>query len=240
LAVNLAVTLAHGGRRTVLVDADFNGPNVASYCRLDEGPSVADILAGRRTVHEVLVRGPGGIQVVPGQWALGGLVDCSSLAQERLLTQLRSLGPHADVVVLDVGSGANRVVRRFCQAVDLALVVATPDPVSVMDAYASVKLAVGSAASVFVRPTVAAHVNLAPNEVVAAEVFQRLTRSCQRFLALSLVDAGFLLTDAAVAAAGAAGRPLLFDPALTRQAARLENLAEELVSGAALHHRAAA
>src|SRR5262245_34962276 len=55
IAVNLAVALAQNGRRTVLVDADFSGPDVAGMCRLDEGDSVADILAGRRTVHEVLL-----------------------------------------------------------------------------------------------------------------------------------------------------------------------------------------
>jgi MinD-like ATPase involved in chromosome partitioning or flagellar assembly len=78
LAVNLAVSLARAGRRAVLVDADFHQPDATALCGLSDGDSVADVLAGRRTVHEVLQPGPAGIQVVPGLWAPSALADCRS------------------------------------------------------------------------------------------------------------------------------------------------------------------
>src|SRR5688572_26812793 len=58
VAVNLAAALAREGRRVVLADADFAGPNVAELCGVDGAYGAADVLAGRRTVHEVLLRGP--------------------------------------------------------------------------------------------------------------------------------------------------------------------------------------
>ncbi len=68
-AVNLAVALADHGARVVLLDADPPRAGVASLCGLDSPHGVADVLAARRDIHEVLVRGPAGIQVAPGVWA---------------------------------------------------------------------------------------------------------------------------------------------------------------------------
>ena len=68
------------------------------------------------------------------------LADVSPAAQERFVRQLRGLGAHADFVILDVGSGLSRVVRSFWRAADCVLLVTTPELVSVMDAYASIKV----------------------------------------------------------------------------------------------------
>src|SRR5688572_29555059 len=84
IAVNLTVAFARQGRRAVLVDADFNQPDATALCRVTDGATVSDVIAGRRTVHEALVRGPAGIQVLPGAWAQPALVDCSPAAQQRM------------------------------------------------------------------------------------------------------------------------------------------------------------
>lgn len=80
IAVNLAISLARDGRRVVLVDADLDGADAGTLCRVDEPSStVADILSGRLSVHEALELGPAGIQVLPGAWAGNALVDCSPM-----------------------------------------------------------------------------------------------------------------------------------------------------------------
>src|SRR5688572_26385898 len=139
-AVNLSIALARLGSRVVLVDADMNRADIAALCQLDARHTVADVLSGRRTVHEVLHRGPAGIQVLPGLWSATGVPDCSPAAQDRLLGELNRLGRHADLVVLDVGSGLNHVVRRFWQVADRVLLLSTPDKIAVMDAYAAIKV----------------------------------------------------------------------------------------------------
>ena len=128
-AVNLAVALADHGARVVLVDADPNRAGVASLCGLDEQHGLADVLAARRDIHEVLVRGPAGIQVAPGVWApdsrvvratgpmpidtgSGTVNDLfSERAAARLLRQLSGLGRHAEWAVLDVGQGPSVLLR---------------------------------------------------------------------------------------------------------------------------------
>ena len=113
LAVNLALSLASEGHRTVLVDADLDSADAAALCHIESSFTVADVLAGRRTVHETLQRGPMGILVLPGAWALGNVADCSPAAQERLIVQLKDLGAYADFVILDTEADCNRAMRAF-------------------------------------------------------------------------------------------------------------------------------
>jgi flagellar biosynthesis protein FlhG len=139
LAVNLATALARDGRRTLLVDADISHADVAKLCGLHDGYTVADVLSGRRTLHEAIQRGPAGVQIVPGSWAGEDLTEASPPAQQRFIRQLRGLGAHAEYVIIDAGSGLNRVVQTFWRSADAVLLVTTPDLVSVMDAYAQSK-----------------------------------------------------------------------------------------------------
>jgi flagellar biosynthesis protein FlhG len=198
IACNLAAALARDGRRTVLVDADFQKADATKLCRVDAVDTVADVLSGRRSVHEALERGPAGILVLPGAWPRSELADCSEVAQQRLLTQLRNLGAHADFVILDVGNGPSQAAARFWKAADRVLLVTTPESIAVMDAYALVKT-LGVAG----RDSVGTLVNLAPSARVAADVHDRLSRASMRFLGLALDDCGAVLDDPTIAAATA-------------------------------------
>src|SRR5262249_4599865 len=140
IAANLAVALARQGRRAVFVDGDLDHGGNANLCQHPQFGSVVDVLKGKRTVHEVLERGPSGVQVLSGAWASGELIDFSSTAQQRFISELKSLSPHAEVVVVDAGSSRNQFVRQFWQAASEILVVTTTDSISIMDSYAAMKV----------------------------------------------------------------------------------------------------
>ena len=143
LAINVAISLVDQGLRVVLVDADLYRADVATLCQLPERGHVGDILSARRDIHEVLERGPGGILVVPGVWAPDHEIPFSQHAQHRLVRQIQSLGRHADVVLIDVGSASAEAVQRFWFGADEVVLVTTPDSVSVMDCYATAQGGVG-------------------------------------------------------------------------------------------------
>ncbi|HUY32652.1 MAG TPA: P-loop NTPase [Pirellulales bacterium] len=226
IAVNLAVALALDGYRTVLVDADLGRADAAALCRASDGYTVGDVLAGRRSVHEALVRGPAGILVLPGAWATGQAGECSPAAQEQLLRELSRLGPHADFVVLDAGNGQNRVVRRFWKAADSVLFVTSSDDAAVMNTYAAIKLLAAEGA----RPQLHILVNLATH-AAAAETQARLARACRRFLALELGDGGHVPLDSQVASAARLRTPFLLESPACAAAGSLETLAETLAAG---------
>jgi len=186
VAANLAIALARQGRRAVFVDADLDHGGHANLAAHAERGSVVDVLAGRRGVHEVLERGPSGIQVLSGAWASGEVSDYSAAAQDRFIAELKHLAPHADVVVIDAGSSRGQFARRFWQAASAVVVVATTDSTAIMNAYAAIKTLAGCDA----QATVHTLVNLSDDVDVAADVHARIATACRRFLALRASPAG--------------------------------------------------
>ncbi len=233
IAVNLAAALARQGCRTVLVDADFSGADAALLCGVESRDTIADVLSGRRSVHEVLHPGPAGMQFVPGIWSPGSIPDCSPPAQQRLLREIDRLGRHADVVVLDAGSGLNHVVQRFWQAADDVLAVTTVEAVSIMDAYAAIKLLLADRPSVTVRTLV----NQSPQVDVAAGVHARIAHACQRFLNKRIYTCGSIPWDSAVAVANRSGRPLVLETPESPAAQEISRLAEQILSGQAANEK---
>jgi flagellar biosynthesis protein FlhG len=224
MSVNLAMALALAGRRVILVDADLERGTVAQLCGITERSSVIDVLSGRRSIHEVLLRGPVGVLVVPGVWAPGATADSSATAQQRLIDQLRGLGAHADVVVIDTGSGRNGFVRRFWQAADAPLVVATPEPVAIMECYATIKVLLAGTASIVVRTLI----NRAPTVERATEVQLRIARACRRFLGAGAAAAGHVPEEPLATQGAETATPFVLGSPHCEGARAMERLAAAL------------
>jgi flagellar biosynthesis protein FlhG len=203
IAVSLAFELARLGRQAVLVDADPEGGDAAVLCGVEERYTMADVLSERQSVEEALQPGPEGIRILPGAWGLDLSADCSPTAQERLVGQLQGLSPDAEIVLLDVGSGTSRLVRRFWQAAAEVLLVTTPDLTSVMDAYATAKIIARGDDSLRLRCVV----NFAPDVRRAADVHARLAHACLRFLGIRLLSGKHIPRDPDLTQPGALSVP---------------------------------
>jgi len=194
VAANLAITLARQGRRTVFADADLDHGGHALLSGIQHRGSVVDVLAGRQSVHEVLERGPCGIQVLSGAWAADELTSYSTSAQERFIGELKHLAPHADVVVVDVGSGRNPFTQRLWRAADAVLVVTTTEPAAVMNAYAATKTLAGTVdvaeRDTDTLPAIYSLINRTSDAATADDVQARIATACRRFLALEIGAAG--------------------------------------------------
>ena len=221
LALNLAAALSELGARVVLVDADFESGDVAQKCQLVEGANVADVMEARRDIHEVLQRGPGGLLVVPGT-VTGERHESSEVGQHRLLRQCQTLGRHADLVVLDAGNGATKAVRRFWQAADDVALVTTPEAVSVMDAYATLKTHVSPRNNALLHLVV----NRATEACEAEDVHRRIDQSCRRFLGFGIQWLGHLPVDPEVTASGQRRTPFVDDACPAAHA--INQLAQQL------------
>ncbi len=226
IALNLAVALALEGRRTILVDADLERGAVAGMCGLAERGSILDVLSARRTIHEVLTRGPAGVQILPGVWAPHEAESCTATSQGRLISRLKGLGAHSDIVVVDTGCGRGSFVRRFWQAADLPLVVTTPEAVAVMDCYATIKVLLAGDASLAVQTVV----NQATDERLATEVHGRLAAACRRFLGVRISAAGSVPLDPLVPEAASQARPLLLGGSGGPAAQSIERLSATVLS----------
>ena len=189
VAANMATALAENGSRVVLTDANLAHPEIAGVCGLRGTENVADVLAGRRDIHEVLQRGPAGIQVVAG--TAESPHTFSPVAVHRLIKQLKTLGRHADVVIVDVGTGSAEVARSFWEAADQVVLVSTAEDEAVKAAYATVKQMTMDD----VRPTIHFLLNRVDSAGTALDVHERMSRCAREHLQIELQYLGFIPTD---------------------------------------------
>ena len=140
VSANLAAALAKRGLRVLVLDADLGLANLDVVLNLYPKVTLHDVFTGKAKLEEAIVRAPGGFSVL---LAGSGMVEYSRLTPEVRDDFLRIMGgliPHYDIVLLDTGAGISDVVLFAVSLASEVLVVATPEPTSLTDAYATIKV----------------------------------------------------------------------------------------------------
>jgi flagellar biosynthesis protein FlhG len=225
IALNLALELARAKKRVLLVDLDLGLANVHVLLRLSSRFTIEDALSGRATLEECVVRHESGLDVLA---ASSGTVDMARLdeAQRATLSSgLRALASRYDVVLGDSAAGIGRDVLAFCGLADHVLLVTTPDPAALTDAYGLIKAlhAYGEANAREV-PTPELVVNRASGIEEAVATASRLRQICERFLSRSPRSAGWMPASGAIELAARFQRPLALHERKSLAVACLEEL----------------
>ena len=210
IASTLAQALANDGERVLLFDGDLGLGNVAVHLGIDHSDQFAAVLAGTVAVHEAAApfcRRPnrtGKVDVLAGPSGAGVPTGVDAAMVMRTVAALR-LSVGYDRVVLDLGAGVEDTVMRFATAADECLVVVTPDPAALTDAYAFIKLYIRRAGG----RMPAFLVNEAANAREADDVSASLISFCENFLNIAPARAGFVRHDQKVRDAVRRQTPLL-------------------------------
>ncbi len=176
-------------------------------CNLRASATLAHVIAGQCELTDVLIDAPGGFKLVPGASGLARFSNLDDHQQQRLLTLMAELETQCDVMLIDTGAGVGPDVMSFCHAAERVLVVTTPEPTSITDAYAVIKTMNAHEATSDIRLLV----NMVQNEAEARSVFNRVASVCQTFLGLSPSFAGHILSDAQVPLAVRRRHPVVLD-----------------------------
>lgn len=234
LAVNLSIALRRTGARVTLVDADLGMANADVMCglsptrRLDQALVSPDL-----PVEDLTIEAPGGFLLVPGCVGLSPLVEPGYRERATIFQLLRRLESRSDIIVLDTGAGVGAGVTSILSSADAAVVVATPDPPSIADAYALIKCvlpmmrAQGRADS-----AISLLVNQARNQAEADAVHGRIAGVCHRFLRHELRMIGWVPTDAAVSDSVRSRVPFLVGAEKCAAGRSVRAIAQEVVSRA--------
>ena len=140
LSANLAAALAERGERVLVLDADLGLANLDVVLNLQPKLTLHDVFTGKATLEEAILAAPGGFSVL---LAGSGLVEYSRLTpqvREQLIDIIDQVAPRFDRIILDTGAGISDVVLHAISLADDVLVVATPEPTSMTDAYATIKV----------------------------------------------------------------------------------------------------
>ncbi len=232
-SVNLAVACAQLGRKVLLFDADFGMANVHIFAGVNPAATLLDVVDGRATMDEVLTPGPCGVSLICGASGIGRMADLGEPMLDALGREMLRVAAQFDVLIMDTGAGIAQSVTHFLGLAQDAIVVATPNLASTLDAYGVIKVAHES------RLASRMHVliNQAENEVQAARVLDRIAGCANRFLNTSLDSLGFLGRDALVEQSNQGRRPLVLADPGNANALRFAAIAARLVGGAAVRER---
>lgn len=176
VSANLAAALAKRGQRVLVLDADLGLANLDVVLNLYPKITLHDVFTGKAKLEEAIIRAPGGFSVL---LAGSGMVEYSRLTPEvrgDFLQIMNGLVPHYDVVILDTGAGISDVVLFAVSLASEVLVVATPEPTSLTDAYATIKVLVGQQKRQTIRMVINQTARLGDGRAITTQLQQVLDR----------------------------------------------------------------
>ena len=227
VAVNLAITLAGAGKRVTLMDADLGLANADVLCNVDLRTNLSHVIARKKELSEVLVKAPGGFNLIGGASGLARMADLTDEDRQRLVDALGELEQQADVILIDTGAGISPNVLSFTRAADHVLVVTTPEPTAITDAYAVIKVISRDAT----ERRLSLLVNQARSPGEGRVVHERIAKVAKQFLGVSVLDAGYVLADEHVQNAVRSRTPFVLGAPNCPAAKCIEKLAMRLEQG---------
>ena len=222
--VNIAMAFAEMGKKVLLLDADLGLGNLDVLLGLAPRYNLGHLLRGEKTIEEVMVKGPSGIMILP---ASSGVAELTSLTVEErlsLASHLENMSSEFDLMIIDTGAGISSNVLFFNIAAQEILVVVTPEPTSITDAYALMKVLLRKHGERSFRLLV----NQVKSKKEGIEVYRKISLAAERFLNVSVDYTGCVLHDENVAKSVIRQRPVLEVYPGTRASVCFREIAKEI------------
>lgn len=191
VSVNLGVALAEEGKHVMLMDADLGLANVDVMLGLHPEFDLSHVVNGERTLEEVIVQGPNGLQIVPASSGTKAMAELSPMEHAGVIRAFSELSHQLDVLIVDTAAGISDSVVSFSRASQEVIVVVCDEPASITDAYALIKLL--SREYNIQRFRVLA--NMAHSAQEGRELFAKIQRVTERYLDVTLDFMGVVPYD---------------------------------------------
>jgi len=228
LSVNFALAMAARGKNVLLFDADMGLANVDVMLGMIPQYTLLNVLNGQKSLSEIVLEGPGGIRLVAsGSGGVQELADLNEGQRAKFLEALLELQNQSDVILIDTGAGLHRNVLAFVIAAEEVVIVTTPEPTALMDAYGMIKILFREKHN----PVINIVVNMAANQTEADEAGKKLVILSKRFLGLEIEYLGFVPRDPAMIKAVREQKPVFLSAPLCPAAVSMNRLADMLMTG---------
>lgn len=205
IAANLAVGLARLGQRVILLDADLGLASLDLALGVSPRWDLRSFLTGEKSIEDVLVEGPCGVQLLPACPGRYDMANMETKERTALTEAIQKISDGFDVLVIDTGAGIGSNAVSFSATAEEILLVTTPDPTALRDAYAMAK--------VLHRRSGVNRINLVANQVSSETeglyLHERLRDIVDRFLTLDLVYLGAIPRDTSVRESVVSGEPYI-------------------------------
>ncbi len=194
IATNLAYHLSQMSRKTMVLDADMGLANIDVILGIAPKHNLDHVLRGEKALCDVIVDGPGGMKILPATSGIQEMADLSRGEKLALLDELEGMGTELDFMLIDTAAGIAGNVIYFNVAAREIIVVVSPEPTSITDAYALIKILYSN----YGEKRFMLLVNRVRHTGEAREVFLKVSNATSHFLNLSIEYLGCVFEDAKV------------------------------------------
>ncbi len=188
---NLGFAFAKSGKKVLILDADLGLGNLDVLLGLAPKFNLSHVIMGEKSIEDILIEGPGNMKILPASSGIQELTNLSKDQKIRVLKQLDLLIDNMDILFIDTAAGISTNVMDFNATAQEVVVVVSPDPTSITDAYALMKVL----SLKYSGKTCKLIVNMVKNSQEGREVFRQLNLVISRFLDITLAYLGCILFD---------------------------------------------
>lgn len=225
ITANLGIAIAAQNKRVGIIDADLGLGNIDVILKLKPKYNMEHVIAGKRTLKEIFIKGPAGLIIIPASSGTLSMANLPDLNRDKLIKDLIQCTLDFDIMFIDTGAGMSNIVVDFTLAAKEIIVITTPEPTAIIDAYAMIKVI-----SQHRKTDIGIIVNMVQTDHQAREVADRIIIAARRHINAKAHFMGHILTDSAVSDAIFAQQPLVFKYPTSDAAQCINTLADKILA----------
>ena len=225
ISVNMAIAFARLGKKVVVMDADLGLANVNVMLNIIPKYNLYHVIKKQKTITEIIVETEYGISIVAGASGFSQIANMNEHDRQYFIDELESLS-FADIVIIDTGAGVSSNVLDFIAAADDAIIITTPEPTAITDAYGIIKIIAMEYNNYNMGLKLV--VNRAKGASEAKNVADRMIKITGQFLNLKVDYLGFIYDDQAIPSAVRNQKPLMVIDPKSKSSLCIQHLAERI------------
>lgn len=191
LALNIALCLCMRGKKILLMDADLGLANIDIMLGLVPKYNIHHMIQRKKSLKEIIITGPFGLNIIPGGSGITELADLGEVELKRIMVELGKLDGEYDFMIIDTGAGISSNVLAFLLSADDVVLISTPEPTSITDAYGMIK----AIAKKSEGKNLYLVVNRVADNTEGVLVAEKFKLVCERFLNLKINILGHVVNE---------------------------------------------